>query len=178
VAPHNPPKRPRVRQFLHARLAPPEPHTVAGRLSASDGRARADARLQLQREVSEWLSPDVPAQWKPPAHFIDRLVRQTRVKPVVKDSLKDLGILYEATLEVDFSPPRRAEIVAAYHRDLVARRMSLLGGGLGFTLVCLAALAGYIRADEATKGYYTNTLRTAAAAGVGASGVLIYQLLT
>jgi transposase len=48
---------------------------------------------------------------------------------------------------------------------------------MGFVLTCLAAFAGYIRADEATRGYYTNWLRALAAAGVGASGVLIYQLL-
>jgi hypothetical protein len=55
--------------------------------------------------------------------------------------------------------------------------MVLMGGGLAAILTGLAAVAGYIRADEATKGYYTNWLRVAAAAGVGASGVLIYQLL-
>ena len=61
---------------------------------------------------------------------------------------------------------------------MVARRLVTLGGSLGFVLVCLAAVAGYIRADEATKGYYTYWLRAVAAAGVGASGVVIYQLLT
>jgi hypothetical protein len=45
-------------------------------------------------------------------------------------------------------------------------------------LMCLASVSGYIRADEATKGYYTNRLRMLAAAGVGAGGVLIYQMVT
>jgi len=48
---------------------------------------------------------------------------------------------------------------------------------LGFVLICLAAISGYIRTDEATKGYYTNRLRMLTAAGVGAAGVLIYQVL-
>ena len=43
-------------------------------------------------------------------------------------------------------------------------------------MICLAAVSGYIRADEATKGYYTKRLRLLAAAAVGASGVLIYQI--
>ena len=51
-------------------------------------------------------------------------------------------------------------------REVVARRLVTLGGSLGFVLVCLASLAGYIRADEATKGYYTHWLRAIAAAGV------------
>jgi hypothetical protein len=41
----------------------------------------------------------------------------------------------------------------------------------------LGALSSYIRADEATRGYYTNRLRMLAAAGVGAAGVIIYQMM-
>ena len=61
---------------------------------------------------------------------------------------------------------------------MVGRRLVKLGGSLGFILICLAAISGYIRADEATKGYYTNRLRLLAAAGVGAGGVLVYQMVT
>lgn len=147
--------------------------TVSGQLCATELRARANARVHLEREVTDWLAPDVPAAWKPPAYLIDRLIRRTRIEPVIRE----YGTLYEATLHVDLSPARRAGIVEAYHRDLVRRRMLTLGGGLGFVLACLAALAGYIRADEATKGYYTPWLRAAATAGVGAAGVLTYQWL-
>ena len=137
-------------------------------------RARDDARLQLEHEVTEWLTPEVPTQWKPPAHLITRMIHKTDVHPIVRD----YGTVYEATLETDFSTPCRAEIVAAHQREVVARRLVTLGGSLGFVLVCLATVAGYIRADEATKGYYTHWLRAIATAGVGASGVVIYQLLT
>jgi hypothetical protein len=150
-----------------------ESQTVTGRISATETRARDDARLQLQYQVTAWLAPDVPASWRPPAPLIDRLIVRTEIEPIEKD----YGTVYEATLHVDSAPPRRAEILAAYHHELVMRRMVLMGGGLAAILTCLAAVAGYIRADEATKGYYTNWLRVAAAAGVGASGVLIYQLL-
>ena len=61
--------------------------------------------------------------------------------------------------------------------QLVHRRLVVLGGSLAFVLICLAAVSGYIRADEATKGYYTNRLRMLAAAGVGAAGVVIYQMV-
>ena len=59
---------------------------------------------------------------------------------------------------------------------MVRRRLINLGGSLGFFLICLAAVSGYIRAAEATKGYYTNRLRILTAAGVGAAGVIIYQM--
>ena len=65
-----------------------------------------------------------------------------------------------------------------YNHELVGRRLDQARRLAGFILICLAAVSGYIRADEATKGYYTNRLRMLAAAGVGAGGVLIYQMVT
>lgn len=171
-------RRPARRRFDTRVIPPPREvstvRTIAGRLSATVDRARNDARLQLEREVTEWLTPEVPTQWKPPAHLISRMIRKTEDHPIVKD----YGTVYETTLTADFSPGFRGEILAAYHREVVARRLAILGGSLGFILACLAAVAGYIRADEATRGYYTHWLRVAAATGVGASGVLIYQILS
>jgi hypothetical protein len=146
---------------------------IVGQLSATEPRAVADARVQLERAADDWLTPDVPRSWKAPSGLIDAMVLDTQIQPVVKD----YGTLYEATLRADFSPDRRDKFVRVYERELVARRLALLGGVLGFVLACLAALAGYIRADEATKGYYTNRLRLIAAAGVGAAGVAIYRIL-
>ncbi len=168
--------------------------TIAGRLSATEERALADAWLQLEREVADWITPEVPAglstgpsnpqttgvastrlphRWRVPKRLIDRMIRETRTKPIVRD----YGTVHEATIVAEFSAEDRAAIIAAYQRDLVAYRLALLAGIIGFVLTCLAALAGYIRADDATRGYYTHWLRALAAAGVGASGVLIYQLL-
>jgi hypothetical protein len=166
-----PQARPRVR--VAARV-PATVRPVSGRLSATVERARDDARVQLEREVAEWLAPEVPTNWKAPGHLITRMIKKTDVHPIVKA----YGTVYEATLEADFSPPSRSRIVAAHQREVIGRRLGVLGGSLGFVLVCLGSLAGYIRADEATKGYYTSSLRAIAAASVGAAGVVLYQLLT
>jgi hypothetical protein len=101
------------------------------------------------------------------------MILETKVRPVVKD----YGTLYVAELRVDVSPERRAGLVETYQRHVVHNRMVMLAGLLGFVLTCLAAISGYIRADEATKGYYTNRLRMLAAAGVGAAGVVIYRMV-
>ncbi len=171
---------------------PSNVRTIAGRLSATEERAHTDARLQLERAVADWIAPEVPSmqahvvsnpdlaptklpyRWRVPAQLIDQMIRETRTKPIVRD----YGTVYEASILADFSTENRAAIIAAYQHDLVAYRLTLLAGVIGFLLTCLAALAGYIRADEATRGYYTHWLRAVAAAGVGASGVLIYQMLT
>jgi hypothetical protein len=105
--------------------------------------------------------------------MVDAMILGTTIEPVQKD----YGKLYVARLTVDVSQPSRDGFVHAYQQQVVNRRLVLLGGGLGFLLTCLAALSGYIRADEVTRGYYTNRLRLLAAAGVGAAGMAIYRAL-
>jgi hypothetical protein len=150
------------------------PIVVAGRLSATEERARNDARLQLERMLADRLSPEVPPTWKIPPPLVDSMVREIRVIP----RERDYGTVYEASLTVDASPQALSRITTAYHRQQIFRRLGVLGGGLAFVLACLAAISGYIKADEATKGYYTSRLRLAALAGVGVAGVVIYKLMT
>jgi hypothetical protein len=148
---------------------------VTGEISATEERAKADARRKLQAFVVHWLDPQVPASWTPPPQLLDAMVLQTRVNPIVKDW--DYGPLYNAEFTIDDSPQRRARLIEAYDREVVQRRLATLGGMLIFVLICLAAVSGYIRTDEATKGYYTNRLRILAGAAIGAAAVLLYQLV-
>jgi hypothetical protein len=167
---------------------------LLGRLSASEDRARQDLRLVVDREVSSWLAADVPPSWKVPPAVLGSMVQAFHNQAVTKSlvpanpeagtpakgddpALDGLYTLYRAGQKLDFSADRRAQIVGMYRRDLAAGRMHRLGGGLALALVGLAVLSGYIKADEATKGYYTNRLRLAAAAGLGAAGVAAYRFL-
>lgn len=149
-------------------------HTVVGLVSATEERAREEARKKLDEEVSAWLEPHgIPRSWNPPRGLVDEMIRETRIKPITKD----YGTVYEAELSVDMSPRRRYRLSESYQHQLVNGRLVLFAGALAFVLACLAAVSGYIRADEATKGYYTNRLRVVAAAGVGAAGMAIYHLI-
>ncbi len=179
---------------------------LIGQLSASDDRARQDLRKRLEREVGDWLAADVPPSWRPPAAMLDRMALGTYVQPVTRSfaptkpepadaadrspsaspgaatvpdlpELDQVYTLYRAGQKLDFSPGRRAEFVETYRREVASWRMKRLGAGLVAVLACLLVITGYIRADEATKGYYTNRLRLAAAAGLGAAGVAAYQLM-
>ena len=44
-------------------------------------------------------------------------------------------------------------------------------------LACLAIFVTYVRADEATRGYFTNRLRLVALAAAGAAGYAVYRFL-
>lgn len=152
----------------------PPGSTITGRLSATRERAVADARRIMQDSVANWLDPEVPHSWTPPVRLLDAMVVG---EPQVKSIEKPYGEVFEAKLTVDMSPQRRLALIEVYNRQLVERRLVSLGATLVFVLICLAALSGYIRADEATRGYYTNRLRMLAAAGVGASGVILYHMV-
>jgi hypothetical protein len=180
------PKRPKAHALVSRPVAPPRPDDATAAKKGVEGksvkipyplateeRARKDARRQLEEKVAEWVAPEVPRTWKVPARYVDAMVQHVDVTP----RERDYGTMYEAAIRADFAPERRAEIVAAYQHDETVEKLSWLGALLAFVLVCLAVLSGYIRADEATKGYYTNRLRLAAATGVGAAGVLLYHWL-
>jgi hypothetical protein len=168
-------------------LAKPDARGVrvlVGALSATEEKARQSLRRRINDEVEKWLAGDVAAGWEPSADAISRLTMATYVQPVaqslddVSKDLDDIYTLYRAGARLDFSPARRAEQVSAYEHDLVRERMLKGGAILAFVLAVLAILSGYIRADESTKGYYTNRLRMLAAAGVGAAGVVVYRMLS
>ncbi len=170
--------------------------TVTGQVCVTEDRARTDALNALRTKIAEWLEPDVASArfvrsfgpdgrqiggnrpgWTPPDRLVVSMIVRTAIEPYVSPTFKDEGPFYRARLTADFSPRHRAELVDAYNRELVRHRLFTLGGSLGFVLICLAAISGYIRADEATRGYYTNRLRLLAAAGVGAAGVIVYRLV-
>ena len=156
-----------------------------GRRSYSEARALGDARAQLERAVAAWLAPEVPDDWQPPSALIDPLIVGRAVDTVAVDpagwglsAAADAPIpdrLFVAALRLDASPSARDSLVDAHRREVGARRLIVLGGLGGFLLSCLAILAAYIRADEATRGYYTTRLRLLAAATAGAAGVAIYR---
>lgn len=151
----------------------PPIRTISSGMMATEERAKADAVRRLEAEVPEWLSPEIPDSWKPSKRLVRSMIRETTYTPVVKD----YGTLYIAELSADVSSRRREAIIAEYQREAVQHRMLALGGSLAFVLICLGIISGYIRADEATKGYYTNRLRMLAAAGVGAAGMAVYRFL-
>ena len=153
--------------------APGQTRSVAGQISATEERAENDAFLALQRAVRDWLDPEVPQSWTPPAQLLRAMVLKTDIKTVPRE----YGPMYVAEFTYDSTPSQRNSLIDTYNRELVRHRLTVLGGTLTFILISLGAISGYIRADEATKGYYTNRLRMLAAAGVGAAGAIIYQML-
>jgi hypothetical protein len=168
-----------MRGGLHPRM-PSVTRDVTGDRCANTVRAAADARRQLVVEVKNWLEEvGIDHSWVPPQPILnDMVIGQPDFTPeTLRDGDHELNLV-RATIKADFSEGRRREFLNVYHQHVGGRRLVLFGGGLTLLLAALAAISGYIRADEATKGYYTNRLRLLAAAGVGAAGMVVYQILT
>jgi hypothetical protein len=181
AVPPAPPIPARVRSRIESRsqprvvrIAAETTETLDGQISATPERAANQAHEDLRKHITEWLDPEVPHSWKAPEPLIDSIVLNAELETVPHE----FGPMYVTHLKLDKSPESRGRFIKVYNHEVVGRRLVNLGGSLGFILICLAAVSGYIRADEATKGYYTNRLRMLAAAGVGAGAVLIYQMVT
>jgi gas vesicle protein len=151
--------------------------TIVGLISDTEEGAREEARKKLDVEVADWLQVDgIPRSWRPSSPLVDAVIVDSKIRPISTEYGTGYKV-YEAQLKVDLSPQRRAAFRQSYQRQLVHGRLVLLGGALVFILTCLGVVSGYIRTDEATKGYYTNRLRLLAAAGIGAAGMAIYHVL-
>ncbi len=156
---------------------------LAGKVSASPEKARDELRKALEQEVGKWASPDVPTDWRAPRDIYDAMTGEVYIQPIAQElepgskSPENLYVVYRGIAKADFSDASRERVVDVHQQQRVTARLVKLGGGLGFVLICLGFLTGYVRTDEATKGYYTNRLRVAAAIGAGVAGTVIYQML-
>lgn len=143
--------------------------------SATPERAREDAWENLRSEIAIWMtSVGIPDGWSPPEEFLHSFVVEHPLESVEKD----YGTIYVQPLEVNLSASNQDRLIEAYERELAGRRLLALAGVLAFVLTCLAAVTGYIRADEATRGYYTTPLRVTALAAVGVAGAAVYYAMT
>lgn len=159
---------------------------VKGRRSYSEDRALGDAHLRVDDAIDRWLAPDVPTDWQPPRTLVDSLIAERHLQPIpveseamgLDPSLPAPDVLYVAGYRMDLSPDHRGDFLAAYQREIGDQRMTLAGGVLAFVLSILSIFVGYIRAEEATRGYYTTRLRVVAGAAAGVAAVVAYRLLS
>ena len=102
--------------------------------------------------------------------LVDEMVREGQLERIEKD----YGDVFLRTLILDESEAQIRRLVEAHEREVAGRRLVKLGGLLSFVLICLATMSAYIRADEATKGYYTRSLQAASLVAVGVAGSAVY----
>jgi hypothetical protein len=121
------------------------------------------------KEVESYLArQDPPVHWKPSRDWVDRNLVKTRHQEVKVLNDEDLGDGYDVTLKVEVGPKQYREILERDREERVKQRDLLLARILAGVVALLVAVVGYLRLDEATKGYYTLWLRLGALGLVGA----------
>ena len=172
--------------------AHPDPvgvRVLVGRLSVSEDRARLDLHKMVNHEIADWLAADIPMTWTPPNRLVDEMVQGNHVQTVTRTigprsgsaatetlaNLDDLHTFFRAGQKLDFSEGKKSRFIERYHRDVASDRMRKTGAILAVVLASLALFSAYVRTDEATKGYYTNRLRTVGMVGLGTAGAVAYH---
>lgn len=163
----------------------PPPWSVVGH-GFTDEDARKDALEEARKVVVAYLEKQrLPVEWQPTLEFIaERLVQGSPKYEPSKDPWRNAGMEHQATLTVTVTHRDVQEIVKEDRKfkeqqreARVEQRNLEVGKALAVLVAVLAAVAGYFRLDEATKGYYTAWLRLAAVGLVGGIGAGLYWLL-
>jgi hypothetical protein len=143
---------------------------VTGRYSATETEAWDDVWDQAQNRVTHEL------------HLLHVPSRETLSDPskVHRDYEEEKGPTVEGVGEVVRVHLRLGITAAGWHElaetersTRAQERMNVVARGLAVLTALLGAVAGYIRVDEWTKGYYTGRLRLAVIALVALAAVAV-----
>jgi len=147
---------------------------IESELWATPDEARRDVLERAVDRAARFAAESAPRLRLPPDRptwlVEDHMLRE----PIFFEEIDwTYGPMYRAHLLLDLSPDAREVLLSHWHHELVQKRMNQVGGGLGFLLVCVATLLGYLRMDDATRGYYSRWLAAGAVGVVGASAAAL-----
>lgn len=128
-------------------------------------------RAKLTHELN--LTHPPSREWVNDERYIVKL-RMDETKPLSKaDEL--IGEVVRLKGEVELTQDGWKDLVRIERKDRSDERLELAARGLGLLTVLLGAVAGYIRIDEWTKGYYSKRLFLAASLLVGIAFLVLVR---
>jgi hypothetical protein len=118
-------------------------------------------------------------EWTVPVSVIEQSALNSLVGEVFEKDFGNgvTGKMYRAHLRLDICPALREDLHASWHDQVVARRLTELGGVFGLATLMLATCAGYFRLDSLTAGQYRRRLKLAAASLIAAGSLVTWQVL-
>lgn len=145
--------------------------------------ALADAARDARAAAAAELTPLVVARFAPSERYDDRDVRRLVERHLLSDRLvvdrfpqkfeRPYGSLFREAVLVDASDNRLSELALEMRATLAAERRSRIGGLASAAAVLLVTYALYRFANAFTRGYFTWSLRTAAAVAAAGAVVLV-----
>jgi hypothetical protein len=137
--------------------------SVSGEFKSSSPEATEDAmRVAAERVARHLRAQTPPVEWTPTPEF----VRKHMVKNV-KEEQRELTdsnapLTYRATVEFEMSDSSFQKILDEDRKYHVEQRMWWLARIVAGIVLMLVAVAGYVRLDDVTKGFYSIPLRIVA----------------
>lgn len=139
--------------------------------------AEQDALSKASQTVYEFLETTHPSiAWTPPGAY---LKQRGAVRLVGEPTIKELersGRVVEVRLRVQVTRELLEESLHMSRQQRMEERQHGLALGLGGAMAVLIVLGGYLRLEEATRGYYTRMLRLTAAGVLAVVGVGLWLL--
>lgn len=198
ATPRTPPPPPPPRQEL---VVPDEPRVDPAPVARKSDRAGAPIQLTVtgigethadaeevafehaQQELAAYLRDQYPPiEWEPPANYVKQVVKVNEEVPT-NDYEAEKGMTHKVRVVLEITPEERVRIDQwdreyrqEQRAEVLQDRMGLLARIVGGLVVLLATIAGYIRLDDLTKGYYSGWLRLAAAGIILAVGAALWAV--
>jgi hypothetical protein len=106
----------------------------------------------------------------PPRDFLEKWLKKERWEEQKGPEVEGVGETKRIHMRLDMTTAAWRELAKEERAARSQERLEAVARGLGVLTVLLGAVAGYVRLDEWTKGYYTGRLRLAAVVLVGLAG--------
>jgi hypothetical protein len=120
-----------------------------------------DAKLHALERACDWLEANAHLDWKPTPEFL-REKDMVRFSEPTDQEFEKAGQMKVVTMQLEITAAQAQEIQKRVRQEHMTSRHSLLARVLGGVVCLLIVVGGYLRLEEATKGYYTRLLRLAA----------------
>jgi hypothetical protein len=141
-----------------------------------------DARDVALEQAAEWIEDQPQFGWRPTADVL-RAKGLLQQRSVAEENLPIAGTKQTVTFELVLPPDVVAELRdkgrerrEQVREERVVGREWLFARVLGGALGVIVVVGGYLRLEEATRGYYAYLLRLTAGVVLGLIGAVVYFL--
>jgi hypothetical protein len=140
--------------------------------------ARKDALEKARLALNEYFQElDPPLEWRPSSAYIQKRLFKGEPERLQEEDQGVAGHTVKCwRWKLAISSEDWYDIQRRDRKARVDERLLILARVLAGLVAVLAVIAGYIRADDWTKGYYTGWLRAGAVAVVALAGGMLWWL--
>jgi hypothetical protein len=131
----------------------------------TDPETREEALNKARDKVADWLLRKYPRTWSDAPRTEKDLANNKFVKLLGEPEAEQFplaGNMKRVQLRVEIRPEQRADLLGKVRDEFKEQRQYLTGKVLIGLVALFAVVAGYLRLEEAMRGYYTRMLRLAA----------------